>query len=161
MTRLLAAGATALFLALLAPATASTSAQQTRPFTSTCVAVVDDPLSPNVTVRGTCRTTHLGLDSFVASHTVIPTGLPDASGVVPIAAVGGRATHVAANGDTLLTAYEGVGRVYLLTGLIEFELTGVFIGGTGRFAGASGTSRIEGVVEDGVTRYKEMGSISY
>ena len=147
--------------ALLAPATGVSSAQVTRPQKATCVAVPDDPLSPTVHVTGTCQTTHLGRDRFESSHTVVPLGFPDADGVVPVAIVGGTGKHVAADGDELDSAYEGTGRVFLLTGRIEFELQGRYTGGTGRFAGASGTTRISGAVEDGVARFSEEGSITY
>lgn len=161
MTRLFASVAAIALTALLAPASGASSAQETRPQKATCVALPDDPLSPNVHAIGACQTTHLGRDRFESSHTVIPIGLPDANGVVPIAVVGGTGNHVAANGDELHSAYEGTGRVSLVTGHIEFDLQGRYTGGTGRFAGASGMTRISGVVEDGVARFTEEGSITY
>lgn len=161
MTRLFAPLAAIALAALLAPATGASSAQETRPQKATCIAVPDDPLSPVVHATGTCQTTHLGRDRFESQHTVIPTGPPDASGVLPIAVVGGTGTHVAASGDELYSAYEGTGGVNLATGRIEFELQGRYTGGTGRFAGASGTTNISGVVEDGIARFTEEGSITY
>jgi hypothetical protein len=147
--------------ALLLPATGSSSAQETRPHRATCVAIPEDPLSPEVHTTGSCQATHLGREAFEADHTVVPTGAPDANGLVPIAVVGGRATHVAANGDQLRSEYEGTGTVSLSSGRIVFALDGRYTGGTGRFEGASGTTRITGVVEGGVARFVEEGSITY
>jgi len=147
--------------ALLVPAVAASSAQETRPFQATCTAIPEDPLSPHVRVMGTCRASHLGLDTFTATHDVVPTGPPDANGMLPVAIVGGRGTHVAANGDVLRSVYDGVGRVELATGRIEFEFQGRYTGGTGRFVDATGSTVIRGVVESGVARYVEEGSITY
>jgi hypothetical protein len=146
--------------ALLAPATGSSSAEEPRPYKATCVGIPEDPLSPSVRVIGVCRATHLGREMFEAAHNVIPTG-PPADGVLPVAVVGGRATHVAANGDELRSEYAGTGSVNLLSGRIVFALVGRYTGGTGRFESASGTTRIAGVVEGGVAHFVEEGSIRY
>jgi hypothetical protein len=161
MTRLPAFVMTITLTALLVPSTGSSSAQETRPHRATCVAVPDDPLSPVVHATGTCQATHLGRDRFESRHTLVPTGPPDANGVLPLAIVGGTGAHRSASGDELHSVYEGTGTVSLLTGRIEFELQGRYTGGTGRFAGASGTTRISGVVEGGVARFIEEGSITY
>ena len=152
---------TAALAALLVPTAASSSAQEARPYKATCTAIPEDPLSSHVRATGSCQATHFGRDAFVAEHDVVPTGPPDASGMLPIAVAGGRSTHVAANGDELYSAYTGTGRVNLVTGRIEFELEGHYTGGTGRFANASGATRIQGVVEGGVASYAEEGSITY
>jgi hypothetical protein len=157
LTRLTAALGAA---ALLLPVGASSSSQETRPHRATCVGVPDDPLSPNVHVTGSCRATHLGRETFEAEHTIVPTG-PPVNGLLPIAVVGGQATHVAANGDELRSAYVGTGAVDLQTGRIDFEFTGIYVGGSGRFTGASGDTRIVGVVEGGVAHFTEEGSITY
>ena len=73
----------------------------------------------------------------------------------------GRSTHVAANGDELHSAYVGTGKVDLATGRIEFDLEGQYTGGTGRFANATGATRIQGVVENGVATYSEESSVTY
>jgi hypothetical protein len=147
--------------ALLVPGTGSSSAQETRPHKATCVAIPEDPLSPNVRTTGSCQATHLGRETFTAAHTVVPTGPPDANGLLPVAVVGGRATHVSANGDELRSEYAGIGSVDLLSGRIVFALDGRYTGGTGRFEGASGATRITGVVEGGVAHFVERGSITY
>jgi hypothetical protein len=146
--------------ALVIPAIGSSSAQEARPHKATCLGIPEDPLSPNVRVTGTCRATHLGHEMFEAAHNVVPTG-PAVDGGLPIAVVGGRATHVAANGDALRSEYAGTGSVNLISGRIVFALDGRYTGGTGRFEGASGATRITGVVEGGVARFVEEGSITY
>ena len=161
MTRFLPSLAAIALAALLAPATGASSAQETRPHRATCVAVPDDPLSPVVHATGTCQATHLGRDRFESRHTLVPTGPPDASGVLPLAIVGGTGVHRSASRDELYSVYEGSGSVNLVTGRVEFELQGRYTGGTGRFAGASGSTHISGVVEDGVARFTEEGSITY
>lgn len=161
MTRLLASALAIALTALLVPAIGLSSAQETRPHRATCLAVPDDPLSPVVHATGTCQATHLGRDRFESRHTLVPTGPPDANGVLPLAIVGGTGAHRSASGDELYSVYEGTGTVNLVTGRIEFELEGLYTGGTGRFAGASGSTRISGVVENGVARFTEEGSITY
>lgn len=147
--------------ALLVPATGVSAAQETRPHRASCVAVPDDPLSPVVHATGICQSTHLGRDRYESRHTVIPVGPPDARGILPIAIVDGTGTSVAASGDELSFVYEGTGHVDLVTGRVEFELRLRYTGGTGRFTGASGATRIAGVVENGVARLVENGSITY
>jgi len=152
---------TAALAALLVPTAASSSAQEARPYKATCTAIPEDPLSPHVEATGSCQATHFGRDTFVAEHDVVPTGPPDAIGMLPIAILGGQSTHVAANGDELHSVYVGTGTVDLATGRIEFELEGRYTGGTGRFANATGATRIQGVVENGVATYSEEGSVTY
>jgi hypothetical protein len=161
MTRLLASAAAVALAVLLVPATGISSSQPTRPHKATCQGVPDDPLATDVRVTGTCQATHLGQDRFESSHTAIPVGFDAATMTVELLIVGGVGLHRAANGDELYSAYGGTGTASLVTGRIEFEFTGTFTGGTGRFAGASGTTTIRGVVEDGVARFTEDGSISY
>ncbi len=67
---------------------------------------------------------------------------------------------VAADGDELRSAYVGTGTVDLQTGRIDFEFTGTYVGGSGRFTGASGATHIVGVVEGGVADFTEEGSIT-
>ena len=161
MKRLLALATALVVSALLVPAAATSASQEARPHMGTCVGVPDDPLALEVNITGTCLVTHLGLDTFESSHTVIPTGFDPVTMVVDLAIVSGQGRHRAANGDLLFSEYQGTGQAELLTGRIVFEATTRFVGGTGRFAGASGASRIWGVVEDGVARFSEQGSITY
>jgi len=157
----LALAAALTLVALLVPATATSSSQETRPHKAICEGVPDDPLALEVHVTGSCQATHLGRDGFESSHTVIPVGFDPVTMTAELLVVGGQGRHRAADGDWLYSAYAGTGTAYLLTGRIEFEFTGTFTGGTGRFAGASGTSTIRGAVEGGVARFTEKGSITY
>ena len=152
---------TASLAALLVPAAASSSAQETRPYKATCTAIPEDPLSPHVRATGSCQATHFGRDVLFAEHNVVPTGPPDASGMLPIAVVGGQSHARRAERRRGPLRLRRHGRVDLATGRIEFELAGHYTGGTGRFANASGTTRIRGVVENGVAQYSEEGSITY
>ena len=159
---LMSTAAIALGLLLVAPAALS-KAQQTRPHRAVCVGVPDDPLAVEVHVTGTCQATHLGRDRFESSHTVTP--LPETfdpvTMTVQLRVDDGTAEPRAANGDLLFSEYEGTGVLYLLTGRIEFRFDGRFTGGTARFEGASGETTVEGVVESGVARFVDAGTITY
>lgn len=159
MTRIFVSVAALALAALLVPAAAVSSAGATRPLTATCTVVPEDPFATVAHGIGTCQTTHLGRDRYEATHTVVPLGID--GGVLLIAVVDGTETHVAANGDRLQGVYDGTARVDLLTGRAEFELHGRYTGGTGRFEGASGTTRVTGVLEDGVAHFTEEASITY
>jgi hypothetical protein len=163
MRRLLtSAAALALALLVVAPA-AAPSAQQTRPHKAVCVGVPDDPLALEVHVTGTCQATHLGRDHFESSHTVTP--LPETFDPVALTirlrVDDGTARHRAANGDLLFSEYAGSGVLSLVTGRIDFRFEGEFTGGTGRFEGATGDTTINGVLENGVARFVDVGSITY
>ena len=51
---------------------------------------------------------------------------------------------VAANGDRINSSFTGTGVTNLADFSASFEGTETFVGGTGRFAGASGTAQVEG-----------------
>jgi hypothetical protein len=86
------------------------------------------PISANVTGSGTA--THLG--SWTTTGTV-HYGPPDADGLLPSS---GEATIIAANGDRLNAVVQG--RLNLGAGMDSGTFT--FVGGTGRFAAASGSA---------------------
>jgi hypothetical protein len=152
----------ALAMLLLAP-TAISSAQKTRPFVAVCVGVPDDPLALEVNVTGVCLATHLGRDRFESSHTVTP--LPEtfdpATNTIRLRVDNGVATHRAANGDMLFSEYAGGGVLNLGTGRIDFRFEGRWVGGTGRFADASGETTVVGVLENGVARFVDFGAIRF
>jgi hypothetical protein len=86
------------------------------------------------TGQGPAIISHLGRGTFAHSFTAAPTG-PNTLGVA------GTETYTAANGDQVFATFTGGGT---FTGLAVGEtaqVTGVatITGGTGRFAGASGT----------------------
>ncbi len=155
--------------ALLVPALATSASQQARPHMAVCVAPVPNPFADPVEVNGTCLATHLGLDRFTSRHrveTLLETFDP-ATLSLAVVITNGSATHVAPNGAELYTRYAGTGRLYLNASLepvrIAFDLAGTFEGGTKRFAGASGTSRIQGELSlvTGIARFAEHGRITY
>lgn len=86
------------------------------------------PVSANVTGSGTA--THLGLWTTTGT---VHYGAPDADGLFPSS---GEATITAANGDVLNVVVQG--RLNLAAGTDSGTFT--FVGGTGRFAEASGVS---------------------
>ena len=93
--------------------------------------------------EGWGRLTHLGKNTSHTEGTITPTG-PNTS------TTSGTTTFVAANGDVVSATMTGTATVNGPT-----FLTFTFIGGTGRFAHASGTMTSEGVMNlvsfDGVT----------
>ena len=86
------------------------------------------PISANVTGSGTA--THLGLWTTTGT---VNYGPPDENGLLPSS---GEATITAANGDTLEVVVQGT--LNLAAGTDTGTFT--FVGGTGRFAGVSGSA---------------------
>jgi hypothetical protein len=154
--------AIALAMLLVAP-TATSSAQKARPYLAACVGVPDDPLALEVHVTGTCLATHLGRDRFESSHTATP--LPETfdpvTMTIQLRVDDGAGRHRAATGDLLFSEYSGSALLHLTTGRIEFRFEGRWTGGTGRFADASGETTVRGVVENGVARFVDYGSITF
>jgi hypothetical protein len=134
----MAALALAVLIALSAAVPVAGAGALERPFKGTIVgggvAVVDASCAVGVRTDswGTGQVTHLGRITLVSSHCQAPMGEVIRGGV---------STLVAANGDTLEVTYS------VMADPFEFSegaiLTGtspnVITGGTGRFAGASGT----------------------
>jgi hypothetical protein len=134
-----------------------------RPFGGTCTfaSTVLPPESgqpPNV-IRFhqdfVCHLTHLGLTTGSSLETATLT----ATGSVFVTTV----TYTAANGDQLFTVQNGTGAVPA-NGVISFTFTETVTGGTGRFAGASGSFSATGSITQ-ATRTGEFeftsGTLSY
>jgi hypothetical protein len=88
------------------------------------------------TSEGTARLSHLGASTYSSSYniTLAPLG--------PTFTLAGTHTVVAANGDTLFGTFTGAGQVLGVFGVgqpSEAVALWTLAGGTGRFAGASGT----------------------
>jgi hypothetical protein len=101
---------------------------------------------------GSGTATHLGRYDEVGSADILPT--PDPT----LFEVDASATYTAANGDKLYAEFTG----YLdgLTG----EITAIvsYVGGTGRFAGASGTATLSGqMFPDGSIQVAVEGTLDY
>jgi len=90
------------------------------------------PIGANLTASGTA--THLGLWSAVGTIQFTPD--PNNPGLLQVS---GSTTFTAANGDKLQTVL-GTGVLDTSTGVGTGTLQ--FVGGTGRFAGASGTANL-------------------
>jgi carbonic anhydrase/acetyltransferase-like protein (isoleucine patch superfamily) len=93
----------------------------------------------SVHIEGVCQYTHLGRTTVVADQNVIPQ--PDGSLLITNLSV-----YTAANGDELHGAAVGTGN---FTGPTSVVFTGVetYEGGTGRFAGATGSVPFSGGAE--------------
>lgn len=101
---------------------------------------------------GTCQISHLGRSTFAGTLEInLATGTQR-----------GERTLTAANGDILRLV--SIGRsVPIGPGLVSFSATFTFVGGTGRFANATGQARGEGTANL-VTRATSLtldGSIAY
>ncbi|MCI0538132.1 MAG: hypothetical protein L0Z50_23240 [Verrucomicrobiales bacterium] len=106
-----------------------------------------------VTVIGDGKALHMGKTSSFTIGTITPTGLTTATGA-------STATVTAANGDqivfenTFAGGFAGVAFV--------FEGTYTVVGGTGRFAGVTGSGRMVGFsrLSDSVGEFQYIGTIS-
>jgi len=99
--------------------------------------VVVVPPTASLTRDGTGTSTYLGK---FAEHIVMTIDLPTMSST-------GAATFTAANGDTLTSTVVGQATP---TGATTFSIVEVYTitGGTGRFAGATGTFTLQSTVDD-------------
>ena len=83
--------------------------------------------------------TRLGIYSETGSVVLLPTAIPTVFRAI------GTATYEASNGDTLVA--EIIGSLDMATGAISANLT--YVGGTGRFENATGTSVLTGQLFEG------------
>lgn len=112
-------------------------------------------------VTSSSNATHLGLCTTVGSVTYVPANDPEHPGRLLSSGTG---TITAANGDTLLVEFTGV-----LDPPAPGSATGMdtpiftFVGGTGRFAGASGSANAVVVVNlaTGAFEITMVGNIDY
>ena len=117
-----------------------------RPHLGKCDTVIPPPpatFPAVVQIGATCHMRHLGFTTGTVVQTLDVAG-PPVNGVLPLTISEGRITYVAANGDELHASFEGTASIDFASGTIEFQGTETIGGGTGRFAGASGTSYLEG-----------------
>ena len=121
--------------------TSSRAAAPSRPAGGTCTLAGRPEVLPplagqpaNVVRRRTewaCQLQHLGRTTASATET----GTAMASG----SSVTGTAVFTAANGDQLVTTFSGMATFPDQNGILTFDGTDIVTGGTGRFAGASGS----------------------
>ena len=121
------------------PSSRSVALQQrsgtTRPFTGSCTVTFNAPPLPPPPILhqvdvGTCQFTHLGLTDFYGEQDI-----NFAAGTQS-----GWRTLTAANGDELHVTHVGTSAP-AGPGLVSFVAQMTIVGGTGRFAGATGTVR--------------------
>lgn len=139
------------------PERSASPSPQTRPFAGTCEltftpAPFPPPPSFVSTDVGTCQFSELGETAFYGVQTI-----NFAAGTQS-----GQRTFTAANGDVLRVSHVGTSTP-IGPGLISFHATATVIGGTGRFANATGVILGHGVANL-ATRTSEAifeGSITY
>jgi hypothetical protein len=113
----------------------------------------------------TCHLSHLGLTHNTVIQSVVPSG-PPVNGLLP-ALINNTGAYVAANGDRVNSSFTGTGITNLANFAAVFEGTEHFLGGTGRFAGASGTAHIQGTATldpgsgTGTAHFTLEGRITY
>lgn len=119
------------------PFSLMTSRSVGQPWKGTCDVDASFTSATTLLITGTCQLAHLGRTSVSAIQTIelLPSGLIGYTNT---------ATYVAANGDELHTTNVGVATPSA-SGL---ALAGIetAVGGTGRFANASGTASLTGAV---------------
>ncbi len=103
-----------------------------------------------------CNLRHLGLTSGEATQTLTFTG-PTTMNLV------NSSTYTAANGDELYAEFIGTGTLDPVALSVTFEGTETYLGGTGRFEGATGSSALAGsaslISSSGF--YQTTGSITF
>jgi len=128
-----------------------------RPLTGSCTVTFNPPPLPPPPVfhqvdQGTCLLSHLGATDFYGEQDInFAAGMQS-----------GWRTLTAANGDELHTRHTGVSQP-AGPGLVSFVAQMTIVGGTGRFAGASGTVRGVGLANlmTRTTTVTLDGTISY
>jgi hypothetical protein len=122
------------------------AASPERPYRGSCSTVITPLTAPGVfpqelRIDYDCRLAHLGRTSAVAMQVVTPISQ---SGVIVTALIENATIYTAANGDTLNVSFTGTALINVQTGEVRFIGTETFQGGSGRFAGASGSADLEG-----------------
>ncbi len=113
------------------------------------------PLTPpflSVSLEGTGNATHLGRFTVEIPHVVNATNRTST----------GTYEFTAANGDTLTAGFTGQASLTATPGVLSVVETATITGGTGRFAGATGSFTVERLVEQvaGLTTGSFEGTIS-
>ncbi len=135
-----------------------------RPISGTCALTADAvppfPFTPplfepiiHLEIAGVCNLRHLGRTTFSGIEQVnLVTGVTN------------TATWTAANGDQLMSEFIGTGSFDGVDAIFGGEVT--FVGGTGRFEGATGTMDLNGTSHftsgvSAVGEYRMSGTITY
>lgn len=138
------------------PASSAQLASVERPWSGECDVVAVFTSATDLLITGTCNLAHLGKTTLVASQTIDPSSFP--------IAYTNTSTYTAANGDELRTTDIGTATPgpsgLILSGAVTV------VGGSGRFANASGSAALDGAVAftgpgSTVGAYDLSGRISY
>jgi hypothetical protein len=135
----------------------STSSDKAKPAGGTCTTSFTQisfvfPIA-TIDITGVCNLKHLGRTTLHAIQTInVLTG-----------DLNNSTTYTAANGDMLFTTFVGTSSP---PPDVVFQGTETYVGGTGRFEGATGSSTLEGTATVDVTgagtgEYTSTGSITY
>jgi hypothetical protein len=108
-------------------------------FAGPLVSVLTPPCTLSATIGGGGQATHLGNYTWASTHTVNLC-------TTPFTVSGGSVTLTAANGDQLYGDYAGTSHFVDAT-ILAFEITITITDGTGRFANASGSIEVTGLVD--------------
>jgi hypothetical protein len=128
---------------------------------ATTVEPLSNPGDPvqRLHIDGVCQVRPLGRTTLSAEQTVTPAMGPDG----PFLAISTMVTYTTPNGDQVFATFEGTGTLPNESGIVCFSGTETFTGGTGRFAGASGSATTEGCASVITNRgsFSTRGSIRY
>lgn len=102
-----------------------------------------------------CNLRHLGRTTGVLIQRITSTGLTNT--------LTASTVYTAANGDLLNADFVGAGGVDPVALEVTFSGTETYTGGTGRFAGATGSASLSGIVSllSNTGNYSTTGSLSY
>ncbi len=162
--RLVAAGAAAVLLGCAAEVPTEPSWKITglhgspvsRPAGGRCQTTFESLDPQRISITLNCNLRHLGLTSGEATQTMTFTG-PTTMDLI------NSTTYTAANGDELYAEFIGTGALDPVALRVTFEGTETYLGGTGRFEGATGSSALAGsaslISSSGF--YQTAGSITY
>ena len=133
-----------------------------RPYHGSCATVVTplDDQFLQLHIDLDCILTGLGKATGVATQT---NTVVSQNGPVVVQVIGNTTTYTAANGDVLNQSFEGMALLNVVTGEVQYMGTETFLGGTGRFADASGTSQLTGTASlfTGNGFYTVNGTVAY
>jgi len=136
--------------------------EPSRPYHGSCATVVTplDVQFLHLHIDLDCTLTHLGKATGVATQT---NTVVAQNGPVIVQVIANTTTYTAANGDVLDQSFEGMALVNVVTGDVQYMGTETFLGGTGRFANASGTTQLTGTASlfTGKGFYTVNGTIAY
>ena len=143
---------------LLQPRAPSASTSAERPWKAKCDVEAVFTSATTLVITGTCQFAHLGRTTVLEYQTI---EAPEANGII---AFTNTATYTAANGDELRTST--IGAAAPTVGGVSLSGINTAVGGTGRFANASGTAALAGTVRftgptSAVATYRLDGHLSY